>query len=74
MTMFFQPQLGKLVIKPFTHQTECPLSGPNMCKGKILDDYISSRKQEGVNFSSIFYAGKDISLECMRNSSPPIET
>jgi len=50
-------ELGKLVIKPFTHQTECPLSGPNMCKGKILDDYISSRKQEGVNFSSIFYAG-----------------
>ena len=67
MTIFFQPQLGKLVIQPFTHQTECPLSGRNMCKGKILDDYISSRNQEGVKFSSIFYAGKVICLESMAN-------
>jgi len=59
-TIFTNPasfdELGKLVIKPFEHQTECKLSGPNMCKGRILDDYIASRSLE-VKFSPIIYAG-----------------
>ena len=50
-------QAGKLRVEPFTHQTECTLSRPNMCKGQILEDYISSRKEDGVIFSPIAYAG-----------------
>ena len=50
-------QAGKLRVQPFTHQTECTLSRPNMCKGQILEDYISSRKVDGVMFSPIAYAG-----------------
>ena len=53
-------QAGKLIVEPFTHQTECKLSQPNICKGKILDEYILSRKQDGVNFSPIVYAGTDL--------------
>ena len=51
-------QAGKLRVEPFTHQTECTLSRPNMCKGQILEDYISSRKEDGVIFSPIAYAGR----------------
>ena len=51
-------QAGKLTVKPFTHQTECKLSNRNMCKGKILDDYIASRLEDGEKFSPIVYAGK----------------
>ena len=54
--LYFIMKLGKLVIKPFEHQTECKLSGPNMCKGRILDDYIASRSLE-VKFSPLIYAG-----------------
>ena len=50
-------QAGKLRVQPFTHQTKCTLSRPNMCKGQILEDYISSRKEDGVLFSPIAYAG-----------------
>lgn len=57
-------EAGKLMVQPFTHQTECRLSRPNMCKGKILEDYIKSRNGEGEDFSVIAYAGDGVNDFC----------
>jgi len=61
---------GKLRVQPFTHQTECTLSRPNMCKGQILEDYISSRKEDGVLFSPIAYAGDGVNDFCAMTRLP----
>jgi len=46
-------QDGLLEIEPYHHQTECDLSTQNLCKGKILQDYISSKEK----FPFIGYVG-----------------
>jgi len=45
---------GKLVIQPYHHQETCTLSTKNLCKGQILEDYISS---SGASFSFVCYIG-----------------
>jgi len=45
---------GKLVIQPYHHQETCTLSTKNLCKGLILEDYISSC---GKSFSLVCYVG-----------------
>jgi len=45
---------GLLEIQPYHHQTHCDLSTQNLCKGTILEDYISS---QSVKFSFIGYVG-----------------
>lgn len=45
---------GLLEIKPYHHQTHCDLSTENLCKGAILEDYISS---QSVKFSFVGYVG-----------------
>jgi len=45
---------GKLVIEPYHHQETCTLSTKNLCKGQILEDYISS---SGKSFSIVCYVG-----------------
>lgn len=57
-------ETGRLTVSPFSHQTECGLSRPNMCKGKILDDYIATRRSGGQEFSFIAYAGDGINDFC----------
>ena len=45
---------GKLEIGPYHHQETCKLSTENLCKGQILEDYISESKKE---FSFVCYVG-----------------
>jgi len=43
-----------LQIKPYHHQTDCDLSEANLCKGRILDEYINSQP---VKFPFVTYVG-----------------
>lgn len=47
-----------LKIQPFHHQLDCELSSENLCKGKVLEDYVRNQ-QEGnhVIYDQIFYIG-----------------
>lgn len=46
-----------LKIEWFHVQDYCQLSTKNMCKGKILEDYIEKRKEENVSFCRKYYCG-----------------
>lgn len=47
-----------LKIQPYHHQMECPLSSENLCKGKVLEDYVESQLVEnGIAYDNIFYIG-----------------
>lgn len=47
-----------LNIRPYHHQTTCPLSSVNLCKGDILEDYIREQQEiNGVTYKKIFYVG-----------------
>lgn len=49
---------GVLNIQPFHHQLDCELSSENLCKGKVLEDYVRNQ-QEGnqVIYDQIVYVG-----------------
>lgn len=47
-----------LKIQPYHHQTECSLSTSNLCKGKILQEYVYKRwKDDNIGYGQIFYVG-----------------
>ena len=48
---------GRLSVEPYHHQTSCDLSGSNLCKGHVLEQFLSERKAEGVEYDKIGYAG-----------------
>lgn len=48
---------GKLCLSGYMYQTECKLSSENLCKGKIMEDFIAARKDQGIVFNSIFVIG-----------------
>lgn len=49
---------GLLTIKPYHYQTECKLSAENLCKGKILDNFITKRQMsDSVIYENIIYVG-----------------
>merc|ERR1712126_249272 len=37
---------GRLVVQPYHHQTWCDKSAKNMCKGYILEDYVTRREKQ----------------------------
>lgn len=43
---------GQLVVTPFSHQTQCDLSERNLCKGKVMLDFIGDK-----NYSFVSYVG-----------------
>lgn len=45
---------GFIKIKPYTHQTTCNLCQKNMCKGTIVDEYVSGATKK---YSKILYFG-----------------
>lgn len=54
-----------LKIQPYHHQLECPLSSENLCKGKVLEDYVQSQLEENaVAYDNIFYVGDGINDIC----------
>lgn len=48
---------GKLEIVPFHHQTDCQLSSENLCKGKVLEDFIDMQKHKDIYYDTVFYIG-----------------
>lgn len=47
-----------LMIEPFHHQTDCRLSSDNLCKGKVLEDFVRNQYNEcNVIYDRIFYIG-----------------
>lgn len=46
-----------LKIEMYHLQDNCKLSSKNLCKGQILEDYITKRSLEGINFDRIVYVG-----------------
>ncbi|XP_005301971.2 phosphoethanolamine/phosphocholine phosphatase [Chrysemys picta bellii] len=47
---------GYLTLGPY-HTHKCPQCPANMCKRKILTEYLMERAQEGAEFERIFYVG-----------------
>jgi len=45
---------GKLTIAPYHHQEECPLSTANLCKHRVMEEYLASRRHQ---FSYVCYVG-----------------
>ncbi len=52
----FRPD-GRLSISYFHQNDDCQLSGRNLCKGRVLEDYLRERSRQGVDFSFVGYAG-----------------
>lgn len=54
-----------LLIQPFHHQTECRLSSENLCKGKVLEDFVRNQR-DGCNviYDKIFYIGDGVNDIC----------
>ena len=46
-----------LTIEYYHTQTWCDLSTVNLCKGSILEEHISSRRADGVQFDTVAYVG-----------------
>ena len=43
---------GQLVVQPYEYQTECDLSERNLCKAKVMLDYIKNK-----DYAFVCYAG-----------------
>ncbi|KRT78294.1 hypothetical protein AMK59_7112, partial [Oryctes borbonicus] len=48
---------GMLKIEMYHLQCECRLSTKNLCKGKILVDFINAQKKEEIHYEKIVYVG-----------------
>lgn len=46
-----------LLLEPFHIQNECNISSTNLCKGKVLMDYLRSKEQNCVIYENIFFVG-----------------
>ena len=55
---------GVLKIQMYHLQTECKLSTKNLCKGKILQEFLSQRNAENVNFENVMYVGDGFNDFC----------
>jgi pyridoxal phosphate phosphatase PHOSPHO2 len=55
---------GQLSISPYHNNLECHLSSRNLCKGKVLQDYIAKRAKEGTKFLFVGYCGDGINDFC----------
>ncbi|XP_069399283.1 phosphoethanolamine/phosphocholine phosphatase isoform X1 [Ovis canadensis] len=47
---------GLLALRPF-HSHSCARCPANMCKHKVLSDYLRERAHDGVHFERLFYVG-----------------
>ncbi|XP_023573884.1 phosphoethanolamine/phosphocholine phosphatase isoform X2 [Octodon degus] len=47
---------GQLALRPF-HTHGCARCPANMCKHKVLSDYLRERARDGVHFERLFYVG-----------------
>jgi len=55
---------GQLIIRPYMSNLKCTFSSRNLCKGKVLKDYVKMRKLEGQKFLFVGFAGDGINDFC----------
>ncbi|XP_005104823.1 pyridoxal phosphate phosphatase PHOSPHO2 [Aplysia californica] len=55
---------GCLIIEQYHTQDWCPLSTVNLCKGHILNEFISERQQHGVTYHHVIYVGDGFNDLC----------
>lgn len=48
---------GRLDIQMYHLQTTCKLSTKNLCKGRVMDEFIAHRRKDGIFYNHILYAG-----------------
>lgn len=51
---------GVLRIRPHHHQTECALSTANLCKGRVIEEFLRERHTDAVQpvaYGQVFYVG-----------------
>nr|CAD7198169.1 unnamed protein product [Timema douglasi] len=48
---------GCLQVEDYHVQDTCQLSTHNLCKGRILEEYVRERAEQGIHFSRIVYVG-----------------
>ena len=53
----FDSNTGVLNITPFHRNDDCKLSGVNLCKGRVLQDYLAKKREGGVEYGFVAYAG-----------------
>lgn len=46
-----------LLVNPFHHQTECSISSSNLCKGKVLNDYLLHKQNNDVVYDNVLFVG-----------------
>ncbi|KAK9732019.1 putative Phosphatase [Popillia japonica] len=48
---------GLLKIEMYHLQSDCKLSTKNLCKGRILDEYLAAQKNNGIIYDRVIYVG-----------------
>lgn len=56
---------GCLQINGYHNQTDCALCPSNLCKGFVVNDYLTRRKEEGVQFSKVLFIGDGVGDLCV---------
>ncbi|KAI4460247.1 phosphatase orphan 1 2 [Holotrichia oblita] len=53
-----------LNIQMYHLQTECKMSTKNLCKGRIMEEYIDAQKKDGVTYERVIYIGDGMNDLC----------
>lgn len=53
---------GRLLVQPYHHQTGCPLSSENLCKGAVMEAFVEAA---GIGaYDTVFYVGDGLNDLC----------
>ncbi|XP_003739908.1 pyridoxal phosphate phosphatase PHOSPHO2 [Galendromus occidentalis] len=55
---------GCLTIQEFHHNDQCKICAVNLCKSRVVSDYIDRRKKQGVNLQKVVYIGDGMNDFC----------
>jgi len=60
----FFDENGRLSLEGYHVQDHCTLSTKNLCKGQILEDFITARRLDGIKYSLVGYIGDGMNDFC----------
>ncbi|GAV02404.1 hypothetical protein RvY_12975 [Ramazzottius varieornatus] len=56
---------GRIKLGEFHEQTECKISPKNMCKGRVMEEWIAQKvKRTGSGYSAVYYVGDSMNDLC----------
>ncbi|XP_044268230.1 pyridoxal phosphate phosphatase PHOSPHO2-like [Tribolium madens] len=55
---------GLLTISPYHNQNTCKLSTNNLCKGRVLEEFMQEQRDKGVVYDRIVYIGDGVNDFC----------